>query len=72
MTFFAPLLIAAKRDGAALSEGEINWLLEAYQRGDVAEEQMSAMLMAIFFRGLERDHTAALGECVAHLVADDD
>ena len=45
-------LITGKRDGAALSDEAIAWVLEAYQRDDVAEEQMSALLMAIYFRGL--------------------
>ncbi|MDE3043514.1 MAG: thymidine phosphorylase, partial [Acidobacteriota bacterium] len=52
MSYSTPLLIAAKRDGQELSDAAITWLLEAYDRGDVADEQMSAMLMAIFFRGL--------------------
>jgi thymidine phosphorylase len=53
VSYSAPLLIAAKRDGHELSDDAITWLLESYDRGDVAEEQMSAMLMAIVFRGLE-------------------
>jgi len=50
--FSAVELITGKRDGAALSDEAIAWVLEAYQRDDVAEEQMSALLMAIYFRGL--------------------
>jgi thymidine phosphorylase len=46
-------LIRAKRDGQALAGGDIAWLIDAYTRGVVADEQMSAMAMAIFFRGLE-------------------
>jgi thymidine phosphorylase len=45
-------LIRAKRDGAALTGDEIRWLIGAYLSGDVADEQMSAMLMAVYFRGL--------------------
>ena len=45
-------LIRAKRDGAALTGDEIRWLIGAFLSGEVAEEQMSAMLMAIYFRGL--------------------
>ena len=56
----------AKRDGRPLADGEIRWLFEAYLRGDVADEQMSALLMAIFFRGLDqaelRTWTAAMVE----------
>ena len=46
-------LIRAKRDGVPLSGHEIDWVIGAYLRGEVAEEQMSALLMAIYFRGLE-------------------
>lgn len=45
-------VIATKRDGGVLSDEAIAWVLEEYQRGEVAEEQMSALLMAIFFNGL--------------------
>ncbi len=45
-------LIRAKRDGQELSGPDIRWLIDAYTRGLVADEQMSAMAMAIFFRGL--------------------
>ncbi len=46
-------LIRAKRDGGTLSSADIGWLIDAYTAGAVADEQMSALLMAIFFRGLE-------------------
>src|SRR5205814_321926 len=45
-------LIRAKRDGVALTGDEIRWLIGAYLSGEVADEQMSAMLMAVYFRGL--------------------
>ena len=48
-------LIRAKRDGGTLSSADIGWLIDAYTAGAVADEQMSALLMAIFFRGLEPD-----------------
>ncbi len=57
--FSAVELITAKRDGGALSDEAIAWVLDAYQRGEVAEEQMSALLMAIFFRGLNPDELRA-------------
>ncbi|MDQ2811610.1 MAG: thymidine phosphorylase [Actinomycetota bacterium] len=47
-------LIRAKRDGQQLTGTDISWLIEAYGRGEVADEQMSALLMAIYFRGLNR------------------
>jgi thymidine phosphorylase len=46
-------LIRAKRDGQALTGAEISWLIRAYTGGQVADEQMSALLMAVFFRGLD-------------------
>jgi thymidine phosphorylase len=45
-------VITAKRDGGTLSDEMITWILDAYGRNEVAEEQMSALLMAIFFQGL--------------------
>ena len=45
-------LIRSKRDGSVLSDDAIDWVIAAYTRGEVAEEQMSALLMAIFFVGL--------------------
>lgn len=51
--FTTAQLIAAKRDGATLSAEAVSWILRAYGRGDVAEEQMASLLMAIFFNGLD-------------------
>ena len=48
-------LIKTKRDGGALDTGQIDWLVDAYTRGYVADEQMSAMTMAIFLRGMGPD-----------------
>ncbi|MDR2986782.1 MAG: thymidine phosphorylase [Nocardiopsaceae bacterium] len=45
-------LIRAKRDGRTLEEADIGWLIDAFTTGEVADEQMSAMAMAIYFRGL--------------------
>lgn len=47
-------LIHAKRDRNVLSTEQINWLIDAYTRGYVADEQMAAMTMAIFLNGMER------------------
>jgi thymidine phosphorylase len=48
-------LIRAKRDHGTLSTDQISWLVDAYTRGYVADEQMSAMTMAIFLNGMERE-----------------
>ncbi len=45
-------LIRAKRDGRALTDDEIRWLIAAYTGGEIADEQMSALLMAVYFQGL--------------------
>jgi thymidine phosphorylase len=47
-------VIRAKRDGAELSPEQIDWVIGAYTRGDVAEEQMSALAMAVYLRGMNR------------------
>jgi thymidine phosphorylase len=47
-------LIRAKRDHGTLGTEQINWLVDAYTRGYVADEQMAAMTMAIFLNGMER------------------
>ena len=53
-------LIRVKRDNTRpLTGQEINWLFAAYADGDVADEQMAALLMAIYFNGL--DGTRAQG-----------
>ena len=52
MTFSAVDVITTKREGGALSDEAIEWVLNAYVAGTVADEQISALLMAIFFHGL--------------------
>jgi thymidine phosphorylase len=50
--FAAVDVIATKRDGRALSDAQIDWVVDAYTRGVVADEQMSALAMAILLRGM--------------------
>ena len=52
--FDAVEVIRAKRDGRALTDGQIDWVVAAYTRGEVAEEQMSALAMAILLNGMDR------------------
>jgi thymidine phosphorylase len=47
-------LIRVKRRGDALETPQIDWLIDAYTRGYVADEQMAALTMAIFLNGMER------------------
>ena len=51
--FSAAEVIAAKRDRHALTDPQIDWVIEAYTRGAVADEQMSALLMAILLNGMD-------------------
>ena len=51
-------IIRTKRDGGALSTGEIRWVIDAYTHGRVAEEQMAALAMAIVLRGMDRREIA--------------
>ena len=46
-------LIAKKRDGEALSTEEIGFMIDGYVRGEIPDYQMSAMCMAILFRGMD-------------------
>lgn len=51
-------VILAKRDGGELSDSQIDWMIAAYTRGVVAEEQMSALNMAILLNGMSRREIA--------------
>ncbi|MFZ8872471.1 MAG: thymidine phosphorylase [Candidatus Nanopelagicaceae bacterium] len=51
-TFAAVEIIAAKRDRLELSDPQIDWIIDAYVRGVVADEQMSSLLMAILLNGM--------------------
>jgi len=50
--FAAVEVIAAKRDRSELTDSQIDWIIDAYVRGIVADEQMSALLMAILLNGM--------------------
>jgi thymidine phosphorylase len=50
--FAAVDVIRAKRDGHALTDAQIDWVVDAYSRGTVADEQMAALAMAILLRGM--------------------
>ncbi|WP_422745260.1 thymidine phosphorylase [Micromonospora sp. WMMD754] len=50
--FTAVDVIRTKRDGGVLSDGQIDWVVDAYTKGLVADEQMSALAMAILLRGM--------------------
>ena len=56
--FAAVDVIRAKRDKGELSDEQIDWVIDAYTRGLVADEQMSALAMAIFLNGMSRHEIA--------------
>ena len=51
-------VIKVKRDGGVLPDDHIDWVVDAYTRGVVADEQMAALAMAIFINGMERPEIA--------------
>jgi pyrimidine-nucleoside phosphorylase len=59
-------LIAKKRDGHALSKEEIDFIIRGYTNGDIPDYQMSALAMAVFFRGMTEEETAALTMAMVH------
>ena len=56
--FVAVDIIAAKRDGLRLGNDQIDWVVDAYTRGVVAEEQMAALAMAIYLNGMTAEEIA--------------
>ncbi|HEY9378734.1 MAG TPA: thymidine phosphorylase [Jiangellaceae bacterium] len=56
--FDAVDVIRTKRDGAELTDDQIDWIIDAYTRGAVAEEQMAALAMAVLLRGMSRREIA--------------
>jgi pyrimidine-nucleoside phosphorylase len=58
-------LIHKKRDGGELSAAEITFLIEGYNKGEVADYQMSAWAMAVFYQGMNARETAALTLAIA-------
>jgi thymidine phosphorylase len=51
-------VIRAKRDGGELTTAQIDWVIDSYTRGGVADEQMSALAMAILLNGMNRREIA--------------
>lgn len=59
-------LIIKKRDGNQLLDGEIREIISGYVNGQVADYQMSALLMAFYFQGLSNDEIFALTDAMMH------
>lgn len=59
-------LIMKKRNGGTLSREEIEYMIAEYTAGRIPDYQMSAMMMAVYFRGMDPEETAALTMAMAH------
>jgi pyrimidine-nucleoside phosphorylase len=59
-------LIKKKRDGQALSKDEVRALIAGYTSGEIADYQMAAFAMAVFFRGMEGPELSAFTEAMLH------
>ena len=57
-------IIAKKRDGSALTEEEIRFLIRGYTDGDIPDYQMSAWAMAVFYQGMNDAETAVLTDAM--------
>jgi thymidine phosphorylase len=51
-------IITTKRDGGELSDAQIDWVVDGFTKGAVADEQMAALAMAVVWRGMTRRETA--------------
>ena len=58
-------LILKKRNGAKLSENEIHDMITMYVNNEIPDYQMSAMLMAMYFKGMDKDETLYLTTAMA-------
>ena len=59
-------LVRKKRDGHVLNTAEINWLVDQYTHEQVPDYQMSAWLMAVYWRGMDARETSDLTLAMAH------
>lgn len=66
MSFLPAEIIKKKRNGEALSEAEILFFIQSYTDGKIPDYQMSALLMAIFFRGMNNSETLSLTKTMLH------
>lgn len=64
--YSAYAIIQKKRDGKKLSPAEIKWFINGLVSGDVADYQMTALLMAIYLNGFDKDETAAITDAMLY------
>ncbi len=59
-------IIMKKRNGLALTKDEIEFMIEGYTKGDIPDYQMSALMMAVYFKGMNEEETSNLTMAMAH------
>lgn len=59
-------IITKKRDGAVLDEAEIRYMVMGYTQGTLPDYQMAAFLMAVYFKGMNRQETICLTNLMKH------
>ena len=58
-------LIMKKRHGGILNDEEIRFMIDGYTKGEIPDYQMSAMMMAIYFKGMNEKETVNLTMAMA-------
>ena len=59
-------IIRKKRDGNALSKEEIDFFINGYVKGEIPDYQVSALMMAVFFKGMNDEETHLLTDAMLH------
>lgn len=59
-------LIMKKRNGGKLSKDEIDYMVNGFTKGEIPDYQMSAMMMAVYFAGMDKEETLHLTMAMAH------
>lgn len=65
-SFSAYNIIQKKRDKEKLSKDEIQWFIDGLLKGEIADYQMSALLMAVYLNGFDKDETVALTDAMLY------
>jgi pyrimidine-nucleoside phosphorylase len=66
MAMHLPSLIERKREGGRLTDDEIRAIIAGFTSGEIPEYQVSALAMAIYFRGMDAEETTALTDAMLH------
>lgn len=59
-------IIMKKRNGGKLTPAEIQYFIDGYTKGEIPDYQVSALMMAVYFRGMDEEETLALTMAMAH------